>query len=168
MASHDIVCPVCLTPAAKWFEFGGKADPHGYYHCSRCGRSCAVQERPDGQPGHRTPWMQIGTKTATVTEHPDNASSSSFVNARRKLITNAVDRDDRAFETVSVCPKLDRRAQARMQSLDVARRAYELHESAVASMDTTWTTGCAQNAPSEQSSLRGRLDSRRLTSRGQC
>ena len=64
MSGHDIVtCPECRTPATKWFEFGGKADPHAYYHCDNCGRSCAVQQRGDGQPGRSSQWVMTGGQT---------------------------------------------------------------------------------------------------------
>jgi hypothetical protein len=128
MPSHDIICPVCLTPAIKWFEFGGSADPHGYYHCGTCGRSCAVQHRRDGQPGHCTPWVRIGTGTSPVADRLDNSNSDSFVNVRHNLMTNPMERDGGAVETVTVRPKPDRREQRRIPLQAVARRAYELHE----------------------------------------
>ena len=58
MSSHDIICPTCLAPATKWFEFGGRADPHTYYHCETCGRSCAVQQPREGRPGRRSAWVR--------------------------------------------------------------------------------------------------------------
>ncbi len=57
MPNHDIICPTCSTLAVKWFEFGGKTDPHAYYHCESCGRSCAVQHASEGRPGHRSEWV---------------------------------------------------------------------------------------------------------------
>jgi transposase-like protein len=58
MPNHTIFCPECLAPASKWFEFGGGAERHGYYHCDSCGRSCAVQHTDDGRPGRRTAWVR--------------------------------------------------------------------------------------------------------------
>jgi hypothetical protein len=55
---HSIVCPECLTPATKWFEFGGSDDRHGYYHCDGCEQSCAVQELGNGRFGRQSSWVR--------------------------------------------------------------------------------------------------------------
>jgi len=62
MPSHDIICPECLAPAIKWFEFGSKAEPHTFYHCETCRRGCAVQQDLDGQPGYRSAWVRTATR----------------------------------------------------------------------------------------------------------
>ena len=107
MPSDNITCPKCLLPATKWFEFGGEADPHSYYHCDSCGRSCAVQHR---QPGHRTPWVRVGTQPPSLVgigpRQPARESDS----------------------VVSFRPRHDRRRQIRIPEHHVAARAYELHQ----------------------------------------
>jgi hypothetical protein len=107
MPSDNITCPECLTPATPWFGFGGEADPHSYYHCDSCGRSCAVQH---GQPGHRTPWVRVAARTPGLVgvggRQPVHASDS-FVTCR---------------------PQRDRRRQIRIPTQHVAERAYELHQ----------------------------------------
>ncbi len=136
MPSRDIICPVCLTPATRSFEFGGKADPHGFYRCDTCGRSCAVQHRRDGQPGHRTPW-RVGTRTPGIEAHLNEArrdqgqplnGSDSRANVRRTMMTNSVSQEGGVIAAVTACPKPDRRKQPRIPPWAVAHRAYELHE----------------------------------------
>lgn len=103
MPNRDIVCPVCLTPATKCFEFGGTVDPHGYYRCNTCGRSRAVQHRRDGQPGRCSPWVRLATPTTNVKDHMDEADP----------MTSSGERGGGA-ETVTVRPKPDRRTQPRI------------------------------------------------------
>ncbi len=132
MPSRDIICPVCFTPATRSFEFGGKADPHGYYRCDTCGRSRAVQHRRDGQPGHLTPWRVATRTTAHLHLREAGASqgqplkrSDSFAHARGKAMTNAAARNSGA---VTAHSKPDRCRPLRVPSRAVAHRAYELHE----------------------------------------
>ena len=57
MSRDEIMCPTCLKPAVKWFEFGGRQEPGGYYHCDECDRSCSVRYGTRGRAPQRSAWI---------------------------------------------------------------------------------------------------------------